>query len=64
MVLFCRLTGKRGYVKICWSGHLRGHVIFGKGISITQQTVDNTLAMVCLATLCWCSLGFGDASLY
>lgn len=30
---------------------MRGHVIFGKNISITQQTVDNALALVSLAFL-------------
>jgi hypothetical protein len=27
-------------------------MVFGKSINITQQTVDDTLALVCLATLC------------
>jgi hypothetical protein len=37
--------------------------MFGKGISITQQTVDYTVALVYLATLCWALLGFADAGL-
>jgi thiosulfate reductase cytochrome b subunit len=36
-------------VVFCWSGCLRGHLMLGKGISITQQTVHNTVALVCLA---------------
>lgn len=46
----------RGHVMFCWSGHLRGHVLFGKGVRITQQTVDKALTLVCLATLCWLSV--------
>ena len=42
---------KKGHVMFCWSRSLRGHVIFGKNISITQQTVDNALALVSLAFL-------------
>ena len=34
-----------------WSRSLRGHMIFGKNLSITQQTVDNALALVSLAFL-------------
>jgi len=34
---------------------LRGHVIFGKNISITQQTVDDALVLICLAGLHWAS---------
>lgn len=30
--------------------------MFGKGISITQQTVDDAIALVGLATLRWSSL--------
>jgi hypothetical protein len=30
--------------------------MFGKGISITRQTVDNSVALVHLATLCWALL--------
>lgn len=42
---------KKGHVMFGWSRSLRGHVIFGKNISITQQTVDNALALVSLAFL-------------
>ena len=35
--------------------------MFGKGINITQQTVDDAVALVHLATLCWSLLGFVDA---
>jgi hypothetical protein len=42
----------KGHVMFCWSGHLRGYVMFGKGIKITQQTVVNAMALVCLATVC------------
>jgi hypothetical protein len=27
--------------------------MFGKGINRIQQTVDDALALACLATLCW-----------
>jgi hypothetical protein len=48
---------KRGHVMFCWIRCLRGLVMFGKGISITQQTMDDTLALVCLAGfLNWASL--------
>lgn len=34
---------KRRHVMFCYSGHLRKHVMFEKGINITQQTVENTV---------------------
>ena len=34
--------------------------MFGKGINITQRTVDNAMALLHLATLCWSSLVFTD----
>jgi hypothetical protein len=34
---------EKGYVMFCKSGHLRGHVIFGKDMSITQQAVDRAV---------------------
>lgn len=37
--------------------------MFGKNLRITQQTMDHALVLVCLAVLCWSSLGFADASL-
>jgi hypothetical protein len=46
----------RGHAMFCWCGHLRGHVMFGKSISITQQTVDNPLALVHLATFFFAGL--------
>jgi len=51
------------HVVFSWSSYLRGHVTFRKSISITQQTMDNAVPLVCLATLCWSSLGFVDAGL-
>lgn len=41
-----------------WGRHLRGCITFGKNISRTQQTVNSTLALVCLAMLHWSSLNF------
>ena len=46
-----RCLVKKGHVMFCWSRSLRGHMIFGKNLSITQQTVDNALALVSLAFL-------------
>lgn len=53
----------KGRVVFCWSRPLRGHMMSRKSLSITQQTVDGALALVCLATLCWPSLGFPNAGL-
>jgi hypothetical protein len=39
----------KGCVTLCWRGRFRGHVMFGKSVSITQQTVDDALAWVHLA---------------
>lgn len=36
---------------------------FGKGISVTQESVDYAVALVPLATLSWASLGFAHAVL-
>jgi hypothetical protein len=44
----------KGHAIFCWSGCLRGHVMFGKSISVTQQTVDNALAGI--GSPCWSSL--------
>jgi hypothetical protein len=55
-MVFSRSCLVKGHVMLCWSGHLRGHTMFGKGISISQQTADNALALVRLATLSWCFL--------
>jgi hypothetical protein len=35
--------------------------MFGKSRNITQQTVDDALALVCVVTLCWSSVGIADA---
>jgi hypothetical protein len=40
-------------VMFCWRGCLRGLMMFGKGISTTQQTVNDTLTLVHLAGPCW-----------
>jgi hypothetical protein len=43
----------------CFSRSLREHLMFGKGISLTQHTVDDSVALVRLATfagLCWALL--------
>lgn len=42
---------------------MRERVTFGKGLRMTQQTVDGAAALVHLATLHWPSLGFADADL-
>jgi hypothetical protein len=46
----------KGHGMFCWSRCLQGHMMFGKGISGTQQTVDSILALVCIAGLHWASL--------
>jgi hypothetical protein len=52
MVLFYIICLVKGHVMFYWSGCLREHMMFRKGVSITQQTVDNGVALVCLATIC------------
>jgi hypothetical protein len=39
----------KGHLMFFWNGGLRGHIMFRKNISITQQTEDNSLALVHLA---------------
>ena len=39
----------KGHEIFHWSGPLRGHWMFAKTKSLTQQTVGNALALVCLA---------------
>lgn len=46
----------KGHVIFCWSNHLRGHLIFGKSVSVNQQAVVNALALVYFADFCWTSL--------
>jgi hypothetical protein len=41
MVFFWEQPGK-GHVVFCYSGLLREHVMFKKGINIIQQTVNDT----------------------
>ena len=55
---FSRSYLKKRHEIFCWSGCLLGHMIFGKGIRITQQTVDYIVVLICLATLCWSSRTF------
>ena len=55
MVFFWKLSGER-HVIFCGSGHLTGLVMFGKRISLSQQTVDDALALVHLAGLPQASL--------
>lgn len=52
-----------GHVMFCWSEHLRGLVMSGERVGITQQTVDHALALVHLVAFCWSSLGFANAGL-
>ena len=47
-MLFWKLSCERVF---CCSRHLKGCVMFGKSLSRTPQTVSDTLALVCLATL-------------
>jgi hypothetical protein len=55
-MMFCwKLPGER-HVMFSQSKH----IMFGKSVSITQQTMDGALARVSLAALCWSSLGFTD----
>lgn len=42
----------------CLSRNMRGCVMIGKSLSISQQTVNSTLALVRLAMLCWSLLIF------
>lgn len=55
---FWQVSGKRS-CDILKNRCLRENVIFGKGISITQKTVDYAVSLVNLVTLCWSLLGFG-----
>jgi hypothetical protein len=55
IVFFWKLCGKRERM-FCWSGCLRGQVMFGKSTSIAQQTGDGTLELIPLVGLCWASL--------
>ena len=52
VMFFWRLFSERMY---CWGRHVRGPVMFGKSVSLTQQTAYDALALVRLATLCWSS---------
>jgi hypothetical protein len=36
-------------------------MMFGKDVSIIQQTVDGAVALFHLSTVSWSSLGFADA---
>ena len=42
--VFPETAQKKRHVMFCWSRCLRGLVMFGKGISITQQTVGHSVA--------------------
>lgn len=44
------------HVMLCWSRCLGGHLVSGKGRSITRQTVDDAVALVRPATLYWALL--------
>jgi hypothetical protein len=39
-------------------------MMFGMVVSITQQTLDDAVALVHLVILCWSLLGFDDCGLY
>lgn len=51
VVVFSGSCLVKGHVVFCWSGCLKGHMMFGKSLSMTQQTVDDSLALVRLAFL-------------
>lgn len=53
-LLFWRLPGEG--VLFCWSRCLRGHMMFGKSVCITQQTMVGDLSLVLFAGLCWALL--------
>lgn len=52
MVYFGKLPGERACGDLLEQTPER-HVMFGKGLSITQWMVDKALALVRLAGLCW-----------
>ena len=54
----------KGHVGFCWRRCLRGHMTFGKGISITQEIVDDAVPLVHLDSLCWSSLDIADTGLH
>ena len=47
MIFFWKLSGGRACDVL--QEYLRGHVMFGESVSITQQTVDDAVALVFLA---------------
>ena len=59
MVFLWKLPDKSAS-DVLQSGCLREHMMVGKGVSITQQPVDDSVALVHLATLGWSLLGFAD----
>jgi hypothetical protein len=62
VVSFWKLPGERASDALL-DQTLERPMMCGKGINITQETVDNTLALVHLATLCWSLLVFTDETL-
>jgi hypothetical protein len=62
VIFFWKLPEKR-VCDVLLEQKLAEHVMFGMNISITQQTVDNTVALVLFATLCCSSMGFADTGL-
>lgn len=61
-MLFWKLPGERACGALLERMPGR-HVVFGKSIT-DQQTVNDTLALVRLATLGWSSLCFADTGLH
>lgn len=59
MLCFSGSCHVKGHGIVCSSGCLRGHVMFGKSVSVAQQTVNDLqcftflLALVRLAVFCW-----------
>lgn len=54
----------RGYLVFLLKQMLERTVIFGKSVRLTQQTVDDVVALVHLATRCWSPLGFADSGFH
>ena len=63
VVFFWNLPGEKAcYVLMEWK--LERAVLFGKDISIIQQTMNDIPSLVCLARICWSSWGFANPGLH
>jgi len=61
-MLFWKLPGE-GACDVLLERMLERHTMFGESVSVTQQTVNDTLALVPLTTLCWSWLCSTDTGL-